>query len=194
MVQDIKVLTLSFRDYTNKLERVQKYSSALADACHAIKSVLSQPDENMLTHCQTLVSHIMDMLENFVVWFEFTYNSKLYEFTCVLLHSQLERPEFELFTHCHTQKRSLQRSLDGDDSAKGPFRGKDPSGGLTHNPKGCALPCDFRGHTIFHGPPHLPETMHPFDILHVQIWLVCCRWNLYKQTPQNTVWLTQNGC
>jgi len=89
MVQDIEVLTLSFRDYTNKLDRVQKYSGVLADACQVINTVLSQPDENMSTQ-QALVSHIIDMLENFVVWFEFTYNSKLYEFTCVLLHSQLE--------------------------------------------------------------------------------------------------------
>jgi len=90
LVKEIELLMVSFRDYTGKLQKVQTYTHALSDACLLVKNKFTPGAADTPVPEHITILHILELLENFVSWFEFTYNSRLYEFTCILSQSELE--------------------------------------------------------------------------------------------------------
>jgi hypothetical protein len=90
LVKEIELLMVSFRDYTGKLQKVQTYTHALSDACLLIKNKFTPGAVDTPVPEHITILHILELLENFVSWFEFTYISRLYEFTCILSQSELE--------------------------------------------------------------------------------------------------------
>ena len=88
IVQSIELLSLSYGEYTQKLDKIQRYSSGLNMAMNQLRGSIDLRKNSAEYHAS--MEEMLDLFSNFLDWFECTFTTKLYDFSCLLLNSQIE--------------------------------------------------------------------------------------------------------
>ena len=88
IVESIEVLLRSKAEYEQKLHSIQLYSRSLNTGMDQLRASMHMHTHSAEFHVST--NAILDLFGNFLDWFESTFTTRLYDFSCLLLNSRVE--------------------------------------------------------------------------------------------------------
>jgi chromosome segregation ATPase len=88
IIESIEVLSLSNAEYEQKLHKIQHYSNSLNMSMNLLRDSMHMHTRSAEFHVN--MEAILDLFGSFLDWFESTFTTRLYDFSCLLLNSRVE--------------------------------------------------------------------------------------------------------